>query len=83
MKKDFYTTKELAKMFDLQYITVVRRLSSQNAEEKWGAKKVDLLDNRYVYVVPEEKLYLWEGENDFYLKEKKKGRKPIFRRRKK
>lgn len=76
MKREkLYTTGMLSRMFNLKNITVTKRCSGVKGKDRWGAEKINTIDGKKVYVVPESKLYLWKtGDGKEY-----RGRKPILR----
>ena len=74
-KEKLYTTGMLGRMFNLKRVTVTRRCSGVRGKDRWGAEKIDTIDGKKVYVVPESKLYLWKvGDGKTY-----RGPKPILR----
>ena len=67
-----YTTGMLSRMFGLKKITVKKRCSGKNGKARWGAEKINILNGMQIYVVPEDKLFLWKaGDGKKYM-----GRKP-------
>jgi len=74
-KEKLYTTGMLKKMFNLKQMTVTKRCSGKTGKDRWGAEKIEMINGRKIYVVPESKLYLWKvGDGKTY-----RGPKPILR----
>jgi hypothetical protein len=60
-----YTREQIKERFNLKKSTVIARFRSKYAKERWGVEVITLSDGSLRRVVPEEKLYLWEGNPSY------------------
>lgn len=70
--KKMFNGKEIARKYGLPYITVMKRIESKYAQERWGVVTFVLPDGTTRRFVPEDKLYLWERNANYIGRPKSK-----------
>ena len=63
--KSLYTIPEIARKYDIPYITAYKRSISKYADKRWGVQSHIQIDGSVKRVVPEDKLHLWETDVNY------------------